>query len=175
MITCSLEIDENYCILPLRTQNRIEGRCELPFFDFRTSSVIHTDEWHNYCEWVEMAQSGRWLWVACTPVCGSRLAPYMPGVTTGKKCCPPGRSGTRISSSYRLQPSYYAWATHLTPAFLGVCEFTLLRYNSKLPLSVCSHCFIFTIFKYPFQLRVSNCMFVTKLIMNLILMNGISL
>jgi len=31
MITYSLEIDENYCILPLRTQNRMEERCELQF------------------------------------------------------------------------------------------------------------------------------------------------
>ena len=33
--------------------------------------------------------------------------------------------GTQISSSYSLQSSYYASAMHLTPAFLGVREFTL--------------------------------------------------
>jgi len=34
MITCSLEIDENYSVLPLRTQYRVEERCELPFLWF---------------------------------------------------------------------------------------------------------------------------------------------
>ena len=123
------------------------------FCDFRTSSALHTDEWHNYCEWDEMAQSRRWLWVrwvACTPVSGSRWAPCIPGVTTGKKCSVPDRSGTQISSSYSLQRSYYAWATHLTSVFLAVCEFPLFRYNSKLLSSVCSHCLIFYNLEIPF-------------------------
>jgi hypothetical protein len=136
-----------------------------------------TNEWHiiiavNELRWLSQVgdyELDEWLVFRSMEVVHHACQEWQ----TGKKCSIPARSGTRIPSSYSLQPSYYAWATHLLHSFWVYVNshfFVIIQNCCHQPVHIASFVIIL---KYLFWLQVSNCMFITKLMMNLIFMNGI--